>query len=148
MCSKSVCNSRQSRERESYPSVRKGGKAPSAAYSQNSCKTSLPLITLDIINVIRYHLRVIKSFADAETERIWRTAKTRGSPPPSVTKRKLAMLDAAARLEDMRVPPGNRLEKLKGDRQGQHSIRINDQYRICFTWDDGNECEVEIVDYH
>jgi toxin HigB-1 len=91
---------------------------------------------------------VIKSFADATTERIWRTDKTRSSPPAAVTKRKLAMLDAAARLEDMRVPPGNRLEKLKGDRQGQHSIRINDQYRICFTWDDGNAYEVEIVDYH
>jgi toxin HigB-1 len=90
---------------------------------------------------------VIKSFADAQTERIWRTGKTRRSPP-SVTKRKLAILDAAARLEDLRVPPGNRLEKLKGDRQGQHSIRINDQYRICFTWDDGNAYEVEIVDYH
>jgi toxin HigB-1 len=91
---------------------------------------------------------VIKRFADAQTERIWRTGKTRGSPPPSVTKRKLAMLDAAARLEDLRVPPGNRLEKLKGNRQGQHSVRINDQYRICFTWDDGNAYEVEIVDYH
>ena len=91
---------------------------------------------------------MIKSFADAETERIWRTGKTRGLPPPAVTKRKLAMLDAAIRLEDMRVPPGNHLEKLKGDRQGQHSIRINDQYRICFTWDDGNAYEVEIVDYH
>jgi proteic killer suppression protein len=91
---------------------------------------------------------VIKSFANAETERIWRTGKTRGSPPPGVTKRKLAMLDSAVKLEDMRVPPGNRLEKLKGDRQGQHSIRINDQYRICFTWDDGDAYRVEITDYH
>jgi toxin HigB-1 len=91
---------------------------------------------------------VIKSFADAETERIWRTGKTRGSPPASVTKRKLAMLDSAVLLEDLRMPPGNHLEKLKADRQGQYSIRINDQYRICFTWDSGDAYAVEVVDYH
>jgi proteic killer suppression protein len=89
---------------------------------------------------------VIKSFADADTERIWRIGKTRGSPPASVTQRKLAMLDSAARLDDLRMPPGNRLEKLKADRQEQHSIRINDQYRICFTWENGNAYNVEIVD--
>ena len=91
---------------------------------------------------------VIESFADAETERIWRSGKTRGSPSAQITTRKLAMLDAAARLNDLTVPPGNRLEKLKGDRAGQHSIRINDQYRICFRWYDGNVYEVEITDYH
>ena len=91
---------------------------------------------------------MIKSFADAETERIWRTGKTRGALPASVTKRKLVMLDSAIRLEDMRMPPGNRLEKLKGDRSGQYSIRINDQYRICFSWDSGDAYAVEIVDYH
>ncbi len=58
------------------------------------------------------------------------------------------MLDAAAKLDDLRVPPGNRLEKLKGDREGQYSIRINDQYRICFTWEDGNAYDVEVADYH
>lgn len=58
------------------------------------------------------------------------------------------MLDVAATLDDLRVPPGNRLEKLSGDRKGQHSIRINDQYRICFQWRDGNVHEVEITDYH
>lgn len=58
------------------------------------------------------------------------------------------MLNAAARLPDLSVPPGNRLEKLKGSRAGQHSIRINDQWRICFVWRDGNACDVEIVDYH
>jgi toxin HigB-1 len=62
--------------------------------------------------------------------------------------RKLVMLDSAARLEDLRVPPGNRLEPLKGGRWGQHSIRINDQWRICFVWRDGDAYEVEIVDYH
>ena len=65
-----------------------------------------------------------------------------------VALRKLRMLDAATRLEDLRVPPGNRLEKLKGDRAGQHSIRINDQWRICFVWKNGDAYDVEIVDYH
>jgi proteic killer suppression protein len=91
---------------------------------------------------------VIKSFADASSERIWRTGRTRGSPPASATRRKLAMLDAAAKLDDLRVPPGNRLEKLAGGRKGQHSIRINDQYRICFVFRDGDAYEVEITDYH
>ena len=89
-----------------------------------------------------------KNFANAQTERMWRTGKTRGSPPASVTKRKFAMLDAAAKLDDLRVPPGNLLEKLKEDREGQYSIRINDQYRICFTWEDGNAYDVEVADYH
>ena len=62
--------------------------------------------------------------------------------------RKLVAVNAAETLDDLRVPPGNRLEKLKGDRVGQHSIRINDQWRICFEWKDGNAHEVEIVDYH
>jgi toxin HigB-1 len=91
---------------------------------------------------------VIKSFAARETAEVWRTGKTRGGPPAGVTKRKLAMLDAAGALEDLKVPPGNRLEKLKGDRKGQHSIRINDQYRICFVWRDHDAHEVEISDYH
>ena len=65
-----------------------------------------------------------------------------------VALRKLVMLDGAATLEDLRVPPGNRLEALKGDRMGQHSIRINDQFRVCFFWKDGNAYEVEITDYH
>ena len=62
--------------------------------------------------------------------------------------RKLVAVDAAEALEDLRVPPGNRLEKLKGDRAGQHSIRVNDQWRICFRWKDADAYEVEIVDYH
>jgi proteic killer suppression protein len=91
---------------------------------------------------------VIKSFANSEAEQVWRTGRTRGSPPAGVAKRKFAMLDAAAKLEDLKIPPGNRLEKLKGDRDGQFSIRINDQFRICFTWSDGNAYDVELVDYH
>ena len=62
--------------------------------------------------------------------------------------RKLGHVDAALRLDDLRLPPGNRLEKLRGNRAGQHSIRVNDQWRICFTWNDGNADDVEIVDYH
>lgn len=65
-----------------------------------------------------------------------------------MSQRKLAVLDAAESLQDLRVPPGNRLEKLSGDREGQHSIRINNQWRICFRWRDGDADDVEIVDYH
>ena len=91
---------------------------------------------------------MIKSFADRQTAEIWRTGKTRGSPPASVTKRKLALLDGALELDDLRIPPGNRLEKPRADRQGQHSIRINDQYRVCFVWRGHDAYEVEITDYH
>jgi len=91
---------------------------------------------------------VIKTFANKETAEIWRTGKTRGLPPASVTKRKLAMLDSALTLDDLKIPPGNRLEKLRGNRQGQYSIRINDQYRICFSWQGPDACDVEITDYH
>ena len=94
---------------------------------------------------------MIKSFASEETREFWETGASRRVPPPDirgVAKRKLQMLDAAARLDDLRVPPGNRLEKLVGDRLGQHSIRINDQYRVCFTWKDGDAFDVEVTDYH
>jgi proteic killer suppression protein len=91
---------------------------------------------------------VIKTFANQQTAEIWRTGKTRGAPPSRVTRRKLAILDGALALGDLRVPPANRLEKLQGDRQGQYSIRINDQYRICFDWRGSDAYEVEITDYH
>jgi proteic killer suppression protein len=91
---------------------------------------------------------VIKSFADKRTAEIWRTGKTRGGPPAVVTRRKLMMLDSAARLDDLKHPPGNRLEKLRGDRVGQHSIRINDQYRLCFVWRGHDAYDVDITDYH
>jgi proteic killer suppression protein len=91
---------------------------------------------------------VIKSFADKRTAEIWMTGNTGGSPPASVTKRKLAMLDAAMKVDDLKCPPGNRLEKLRGKRLGQHSIRINDQYRICFVWRGCDAFEVEVTDYH
>lgn len=91
---------------------------------------------------------MIQSFADDYTEQVWRTGKTKGEPPASVTKRKLAMLEAAAKLEDLKISPGNSLEKLKGDREGQHSIRINDKYRFCFRWEDGHVYDLELTDYH
>jgi proteic killer suppression protein len=91
---------------------------------------------------------VIKTFANKETAEIWRTGKTRGAPPASVTRRKLAMLDSALTLDDLKLTPGNRLEKLRANRQGQYSIRINDQYRICFDWHVSDAYDVEITDYH
>lgn len=93
---------------------------------------------------------MIKSFADKETRKLFEGGKSK-AVPPDVRERaesKLAILDAATDLEDLRVPPGNRLEALKGDRAGQHSIRINRQYRVCFVWEDGDAHDVEITDYH
>ena len=91
---------------------------------------------------------MIRSFADRDTERLFSdNAVRRFSAIERVARRKLLVLDAVTRLDDLRVPPGNRLEALRGDRAGQHSIRINDQWRICFRWD-GDAHDVEIVDYH
>jgi proteic killer suppression protein len=93
---------------------------------------------------------VIVSFADKETEKIWNRQFSRKLPTgiQETALNKLRLLNAAVRLENMAVPPGNRLEALKGDRKGQHSIRINQQWRICFRWESGNAYAVEIVDYH
>lgn len=93
---------------------------------------------------------MIKSFADRDTERLFGREPVRRFPAElhRVMLRKLVALDAAEALDDLRVPPGNRLEKLKKDRVGQHSIRVNDQWRICFRWRDGAAFEVELVDYH
>ena len=92
---------------------------------------------------------MIESFACAKTEKIFLGRMSRRLPTDiqRTARRKLLQLDAAAQLPDLRVPPGNRLEPLKGKRAGQHSIRINDQWRICFRWESGAH-EVEIVDYH
>ncbi len=101
-------------------------------------------------NGTRYYYPVIKSFCCKETENLFRRAGSR-KIPSDVQRRalmKLVMLDAAEDLGDLRVPPSNRLEALKGDRSGQYSIRINDQWRICFVWKEGHAYEVEIVDYH
>lgn len=93
---------------------------------------------------------VIRSFADKETERVWRRCWSRTLAPAvqRVALRKLLILDAAVVLDDLRVPPGNRLEKLQGDRVGQYSVRINQQWRICFEWTAAGPENVEIVDYH
>jgi proteic killer suppression protein len=93
---------------------------------------------------------VIASFRDTDTKRLWQSGKSRRLPADLHRRafRKLAILNAAIALDNLRVPPGNHLEALHGDRSGQHSIRINDQYRVCFVWRDGNALDVEIVDYH
>jgi len=92
---------------------------------------------------------VIRSFADEETEEVWLTGRSRRfGNVGRVAVRKLQKIDFAAAVEDLRYPLGNRLEKLRGDREGQYSIRINDQYRICFRWHDGDAWDVEIADYH
>ena len=94
--------------------------------------------------------RVIKSFADRDTERLFHREAVRSLPTElrRVALRKLLMLDGAVQLHELRLPPGNRLEALRGNRAGAHSIRINDQWRICFVWHDGDAYDVEIVDYH
>ncbi|MGH9458148.1 MAG: type II toxin-antitoxin system RelE/ParE family toxin [Thermoanaerobaculia bacterium] len=93
---------------------------------------------------------MIRSWRNAEAERLFGLERPRRLPPSlhRAGLRKLRMLDAAMTLDDLRVPPANRLEKLSGDRKGQWSIRINDQWRICFEWREGAAWEVEIVDYH
>jgi proteic killer suppression protein len=93
---------------------------------------------------------MIREFADTETERLFRGQRPKKLPTQihRSALRKLLLLDAAETLQDLRVPPGNRLEKLRGNRARQHSIRINDQWRICFEWQDGEAYSVEITDYH
>jgi len=93
---------------------------------------------------------MIRSFRDRETERLFLRERVKRIPRPMQRPalRKLLLLDAADSLDDLRVPPGNRLEKLHGDRAGQYSIRVNDQWRICFYWEQGDARDVEITDYH
>lgn len=93
---------------------------------------------------------MIRSFRDRETEKLFHRERSAKLPPDiqRVALRKLWMLDAATQLSELRVPPGNRLEALRGERKGQQSIRINDQWRVCFRWRAGDAYDVEIVDYH
>lgn len=93
---------------------------------------------------------MIKSFNDKETEKVYSREGSRKLPEDiqQVALRKLRMINNAKNLNDLRIPSANNLEKLKGDREGQHSVRINDQWRICFKWKDGDAHEVEITDYH
>lgn len=92
---------------------------------------------------------MIRSFADADTEQVFQHRHShRYAAIERVAFRKLRQIHRVLRAEDLYEPPGNRLERLKGDREGQWSLRINDQFRICFRWRDGDACEVEITDYH
>jgi proteic killer suppression protein len=93
---------------------------------------------------------MIRSFAGAETERFFSTGKSRRLPAAILTRAamRLTQLNAAIRVDDLRMPPSNRLEALKADRTGQWSVRVNDQWRICFRFDSGDAYDVEIVDYH
>ena len=93
---------------------------------------------------------MIRGFRDRESEKIFRRQRSRRLPSTiqRVALRKLTILDGAESLEDLKAPPGNRLEKLSGNRESQYSIRINDQWRICFVWKGGDAYEVEITDYH
>lgn len=104
---------------------------------------------LDHSNEVHYYFVVIVSFADRETERLASGERVRRFVAiEAVARRKLRQLEIAGRLDDLRVPPGNRLEVLKGDRKGRMSVRINDQWRVCFRWTQAGPANVEIVDYH
>ncbi|CAN7407095.1 type II toxin-antitoxin system RelE/ParE family toxin [Devosia sp. LjRoot3] len=93
---------------------------------------------------------MIMSFGNEAAQSAWDRRFRKGVPNDimKVANRKLTQLNGAVTLDDLRIPPGNRLESLSGDREGQHSIRINDQWRLCFVWRDGNAFDVELVDYH
>ena len=105
--------------------------------------------TFDVNNAARYYLIMIVSFGDVQAERFaqgWRVKRFAGIE--AVARRKMRQLQIAGRLADLGVPPGKRLEALRGDRAGQHSIRVNDQYRVRFRWTAAGAEDVEIVDYH
>lgn len=93
---------------------------------------------------------MIRTFADPVTAAVFEGRRVRALPPEiqETARRKLKIIDSAVSIDDLRIPPGNRLELLKGDRAGQWSIRINNQWRICFRWSEGDATDVEIVDYH
>lgn len=107
-------------------------------------------ITLDDTILIGYITDVIKAFKDKETEKVFNGLRSRKLPGDiqRIAERKLIMLHRAATLTDLRIPPANRLEALRGDRKGQYSIRVNDQWRICFEWREDGVYSVEITDYH
>lgn len=107
-------------------------------------------VTFDTTKATRYVITVIKSFRDRRTAAAFGGLRLKGFPPDLVRRaqRRLRQLHAARTLQDLRLPPSNRLEALERERRGQQSIRINDQWRICFVWQDGDAYDVEIVDYH
>lgn len=108
------------------------------------------LVEVDTCHVTEYTLSMIKSFADRRTQELYVTGKAKRLPSDIVRRaiRKLDYVNLAAKLDDLRVPPGNRLHALTGDRNGQYAISINDQWRICFRFVDGDAYDVEICDYH
>jgi len=108
------------------------------------------MLTLDVNNGIRYCFIMIKSFKDKETEKIFNRFFSKKLPQniQHIARRKLIILDSAIELDTLRVPPGNRLELLKGGRKDQYSIRINNQWRICFKWEAEDAYDVVISDYH
>lgn len=107
------------------------------------------IVTVDVNHGNRYYPRVIKTFKCADTDALFNRQRVRRFVNvEAVARRKLEQLNQAGRLDDLRVPPGNRLEALKGDRAGQHSIRVNDRFRVCFRWTGSDAEDVEIVDYH
>ena len=108
-------------------------------------------LLLDVTrHVMCYSLAMIKTFANNETESVFSDGRAKTLPPDLLgrARRKLYAIDAAKTLEDLRMPPGNRLHQLKGNRAGQHSISVNDQWRICFTFSEGDAFDVELCDYH
>jgi proteic killer suppression protein len=114
------------------------------------CLYNQYIVTLDNHNGLRYYPFMIKSFKDEETAKVFRRQFSRKLPHDiqRIARRKLELLDGAETLQDLRIPPANHLEKLSGDREGQYSIRINDQWRLCFEWRDSDAYNVEVVDYH
>ena len=109
-----------------------------------------PSSPLTFVNIMFTNVLMIRSVADAETEQFFTTSRTRRLPQDVLKRRtmRLKQLSATSRIEDLRMPPLNRLEALKGNRAGQHSIRVNDQSRVCFRFESGDAFDVEIVDYH
>jgi toxin HigB-1 len=107
-------------------------------------------VSLTIVNNLFMIIFMIRTFADAQTERFFTAGKSKHFPPDVLKRagKRLTQLDAAVTLDDLRMPPSNRLEALSGDRAGQWSIRINDQWRVCFRFENGEACDVEITDYH
>ena len=105
---------------------------------------------IDNNNATRYYFYMIRSFADSDTEKVWKQQWIKRVPREiqQIAFRKLIMIHRSVNLSDLMIPPGNRLEKLTGNREGQLSIRINRRYRICFTWHNSDAYDVEIVDYH
>ena len=138
-------------EAEAAALGRAGGARPAEAVLDVLVGSALVRPTCLLLCTRHVMLRgVIKSFADRAIQQLFQRRRVMGLPPDihGVALRKLRLLDAATRLDSLRVPPGNRLEALKGDRKGQWSIRINSQWRICFKWMKGYAEDIEIIDYH